>query len=392
MKKILALILAALLVFCMFACAKEESVDETNEEEAVINDVSKTTDEGVYTYELNSDGDYEITGFTPETLDPLTLTLPDTTTEGRDIVGIAKDAFKTVLTLKSVTIPATYTYISDYAFYGCENLETVVTADGLTDLGKGVFQNCVKLSAITLAKTVTAIPEDAFYGCKALTSIDLSGDTASVERGAFFGCDELTTVTFSDKISYVSAYAFLNSAKIVYTVENGAKYLGNTANPHLVLVAAEDLNVETCTVNDNTKVIADRAFAYCSYLETVTLGKNVTCINGTCFENDPEYDEFFGGEEAPVVNLTFNEKDGGLYLGNADNAYMVLISVDKPAAVEDFKIADSVKIIADTAFAYCVNLEDISYAGTQAEWDAVIKSANWNHDMTVNVHCAEAAN
>ena len=390
MKKILALLLAALLVFCMAACSKSEE-EETKEEENVIAvDVSTTVAAGTFSYAPNDEGDYEITAFVPATLDLVDVTLPKTTEDGRDIVGIKADAFKTKLTIKTVTIPDTYVYISDYAFYGCDNLEKITMADSVTTLGKGAFQKCIKLADVVMSKNVTELPVDAFSGCVALKTIDLSGATKKINAGAFFGCAELTSVTLSDNVQYVSTYAFTKADKLGYAVENGAKYLGNSANVYLVLVAPENLNIETCTVNDNTKVIADRAFAYCSYLETVILGKNVTCINGTCFENDPAYDGLFAeGATIPELNITYNVKDSGMYLGTEDNPYMVLISVDKPAAVEKFKIAASVKIIADTAFAECVNLEDISYEGSQANWDSIIKSANWNHDMSVEVHCAQ---
>lgn len=389
MKKILALLLAALLIFCMVACSNQEEESTDEDEDVIAEDVSTTLDAGTFSYGANEDGDYEITGFVPAKLDLVDITLPKTTEDGRDLVGIAADAFKTKLTIKSVTVPETYMYIDDYAFYGCDNLEKVTMTNSVTVIGVGAFQNCAKLSEIVMSKMVSTISADTFNGCAALKSVDLSGNTLNIESGAFFGCSELTAVTLSDNVQYVSTYAFTNADKIAYTVENGAKYLGNSNNAHLVLVAPENLNIETCTVNDDTKVIADRAFAYCSYLETVTLGKNVTYIDGTCFENDPAYDGLFeDGVKIPEVNITYTELDSGLYLGTADNPYMVLISVDKPAAVEDFKIATGVKVITDTAFAECINLEDISYHGSAANWESIIKSADWNHDMSIEVHCA----
>ena len=389
MKKILALLLAALLIFCMVACTndKEDATDE--EDEVIAQDVSTTTTVGTFSYAPNDEGDYEITAFVPATLDLVDVTLPKATEDGRDIVGVADNAFKTKLTIKSITIPETFTYVGDYAFYGCENLEKVTMNNSLTSMGVGAFQNCVKLAEVTLSKLVSVISKDAFSGCSALKTVDLSG-AVRVEIGAFFGCAELTSVSFSNAIQYVSSYAFTSTDKLAYTVENGAKYLGNQTNPYLVLVAAENLNIESCTVNDNTTVIADRAFAYCSYLDTVVLGSKVTGINGTCFENDPAYDKLFDeNKEIPQVNLSYNNYEGGLYLGTATNPHMVLISVDKPAAVEDFKLAAGVMIITDSAFEKCVNLEDISYPGSSEAWASVIKSSNWTHDLTINVICAD---
>ncbi len=389
MKKILALILAALLIFCMVACSKkeeEETGDDDNKSQA---ESTVKTDAGTFEYGTNEEGDYEITAFSPAALDPVELTLPKETDDGRDIVGISSDAFKTRLTVKSVAIPETYLYIGDYAFYGCDNLEKVTMADSVTEIGQGAFQNCPKLATLTLSKGIVTVSEDAFRGCAAITEVDLSGAAQVIEQGAFFGCAELTKITISDKINYVSAYAFSNADKITYTVADGAKYLGNAENPYLVLVCAEDLDVETCKVNDKTKLIADRAFAYCSYLDRIELGDAVTVINGTCFENDPAFDKSFGANEIPQVDITFNEYENGRYLGTDSNPYMVLVYIIATND-DDFKLHKDTKIITDTAFEGS-KIEDISFEGTEEQWKAIIKSENWNHDKIINVLWAQPA-
>ena len=390
MKKILAFILATLLVLCMVACSNEKKEDADESDEANKNSTEQNvlkSDKGTFEYDTNDEGDYEIISYTPSGLDAVELSLPKETKDGRDIVGIAENAFKTLLTLKSVTIPDTYTYIGDYAFYGCDNLEKVVMTDSVTAIGKSSFQNCPKLATLTLSKNITSIPANAFYGCVAITQIDISGATEVIEQGAFFGCSALTSITLSDKITYVSAYAFNNSSKINYTVENGGKYLGNQENPYLVLVSAASLDIQSCKVNDKTKLIAERAFAYCSYLETVELGDSVTIINGTCFENDPAFDKSFGEQEIPQVDISFNVYENGCYLGTDSNPYMVLVYIIATND-DDFKLHKDTKIITDTAF-YDSKIKDISYAGTEEEWDSILKSEKWNHGKIINVLCAQ---
>ena len=86
--------------------------------------------------------------------------------------------------------------------------------------------------------------------------------------------------------------------------------------------------------------------------------------------------------------LKYNEYGNGLYLGTAANPYMVLIELDI-TSVEDFKLNKDTKIIAANAFAKCTLLEDISFEGTEADWNAIIKSASWNGDLTINVTCSD---
>ena len=385
MKKIIALLLVILMIFALAACAGEETDEEEKDDKPIKTESSVTTSVGTFEYGTNEEGDYEITKYVPASLKVVDVTLPKETADGRDIVGVGKEAFKAVLSVKSVTIPNTYVYVADYAFYGCDELAKVSMSDSVETIGKGAFQNCPKLAELTLSKGIKTVSVDAFNGCEKITAVDLSA-CETLEKGAFFGCTALTDVTLSDKLTYVSAYAFTGADNVVYTVENGAKYLGNKENPYVALICASSLDIETCTVNDSTTIIAERAFAYCSDLETVTLGKAVTVINGSCFENDPEYDKKFGDAEIPQVKLTFNTYDedtAGCYLGTEENPYMVLVYIIATNA-DDFKLHADTKIIADTAFEDS-KIKDIAFDGTEEDWNAIIKGENWADDRIINV-------
>ena len=109
-------------------------------------------------------------------------------------------------------------------------------------------------------------------------------------------------------------------------------------------------------------------------LTSVTLSDSVKSVSGNAF--------------AECKELKYNESENGLYLGTAENPYMVLIGVES-TAVEDFKLNKAAKIIVDTAFDGCTILEDISFEGTADEWNAIIKIEKWNGDLTVNVKCSD---
>ena len=134
------------------------------------------------------------------------------------------------------------------------------------------------------------------------------------------------------------------------------------------------MNIDTCAVSATTTVVADAAFNNCESLTAITLSDSVKYINGTSFVGCTE--------------LNYNKSENGLYLGTAANPYMVLVEVDIKS-VEDFKLNKDTKIIADTAFVSCVALTDISFEGTEEQWKNIIKSADWNGDLTVNVVCSD---
>ena len=109
-------------------------------------------------------------------------------------------------------------------------------------------------------------------------------------------------------------------------------------------------------------------------LTSITLSDSVKTVKGSAV--------------AECEALKYNESENGLYLGTAENPYMVLIGV-KATAVEDFKLNKATKIIVDTAFDGCTILEEISFEGTADEWNAVSKIEKWNGDLTVNVKCSD---
>jgi hypothetical protein len=373
---ILSLALVAVLVLCTAACSNNESEKETDE--AVLspnaneNVYESTT--GSFEYALNDEGKCEITKYNPSSVAIVDVKLPETI-DGRDIVGVSADAFKAENSIKSVTIPATYTYISDYAFYDCDALEAVTfEGENITDIGMGAFEGCDKLATINLPKSVVTVEPFAFKGCTSLVSVDLSGSLKTLSEGVFFGCSALKTVTLADSVEYVVKNAFYGCDALEYTTYENAEYIGNSANPHLVLVKAEDLNIDACKVNDSTKVIASQAFAGCKYLSSLTLGNSVTVISASCFEGCSE--------------LTYTESENGLYLGSEANPYMVLMGLAVPS-VEDFTLNTATKILCDAAFNNCAALADIHFAGTVAEWEAIVKTDTWHNGRTVRVVFAD---
>ncbi len=70
--------------------------------------------------------------------------------------------------------------IGQMAFYGMENLETVVLADSVTEIRNYAFKNDTALTSINL-ENVSTIGEGAFYGCFALTDVVLADDVTIAE-------------------------------------------------------------------------------------------------------------------------------------------------------------------------------------------------------------------
>lgn len=159
-----------------------------------------------------------------------------------------------------LVIPEGTGKISDYAFYGCGGITSVVLPEDIEEIGRDAFDACDALSAIEYAGDVSAwcgieglgnimssgrtlfiggeepagelviggvgkIADHAFYGCKALTSVILSDGVTSVGSNAFGDCGGLAAVYYKgtqeswDLISIGSANGDLTEAARYYYLE-----------------------------------------------------------------------------------------------------------------------------------------------------------------------------
>ena len=465
MKKTLAILLTGLLSLCIVSCAssQEPEGDESNNNNkdnnlaVEQNYIEEKNGKGKFEFDRNENGDYEITNFVPYAVKASDITLPTKVNEVT-IAGIADNAFKAQNAISGVTIPATYEYVGDYAFYDCDALtkitfekDTSLVKDigrdtKLESIGKGAFESCDLLEGISIPAGVTEILEFTFKDCKAIRTMDLSS-IEKIQKGAFFNCTSITTITVSDNLKYATKEAFYGCDALKYNEEAELLYLGNDANKNLLLVSPKSINLTECKVSDTTKVIADAAFANCKYFTTIELSDSIEVINGTSFTNCPEFKYtksenglYIGNEANPYMvlveldvhtvegfklnkdtkiiadsafvgcqylttieisdavkilngsafegcaNLTYNKYENGYYIGSEANPYMVLIKLDI-SSVKDFELHKDAKIITETAFAKCNSLNNINFKADKATWEAIIKADNWNNDRELEITC-----
>ena len=149
--------------------------------------------------------------------------------------------------------------IADYAFNGTSSIQSVTFTGSPKVVGQYAFQDCTGLTTMTLPEGLETIEQYAFQNCTGLTSISIPDSLKSIGRGAFDGCTSLE-----------------------YNTYEGASYLGNAANPYLVLVQGDSSAVEV-DINSQTKVILSGAFINNTSLETIKFHDTITSINGNIF-------------------------------------------------------------------------------------------------------------
>src|SRR5699024_1527723 len=141
----------------------------------------------------------------------------------------------------SVTIPDSVTSIGEYAFRGCDTLETITV-----DSGNSVYHSAGNCLIETATKTLIA-------GCK-ISVIPDDGSVTRIGNYAYDGCTSLTSVTIPDSVTCIGRNGFAFCASLT-----------------------------SVTIGDGVTSIGGHVFAYCTSLTSVTIGDGVTSIGEEAF-------------------------------------------------------------------------------------------------------------
>lgn len=333
-----------------------------------------------------------------------------------------------------------------------QELDFYLKNDGTYEVkvGKATLLNEIVIPSTYKGKTVTSIGESAFSGCSSLTNINIPDSVTSIGNYAFNSCSSLTSITIPDSVTSIWGSAFYDCDNLQYNEYENGYYLGNENNPYLVLVTAKSRDITYCNISNDTKIICNSAFYYCSNLTSITIGNSVTSIGNSAFGicssltsitipgsvtsignsafggcssltsiiipdsvTSIGYDIFCG-----CANLQCNEYENGYYLGNDSNPYLILRSVksrdivsftinNNTRFVDEFAfggcnsltsivIPNSVTSIGEGVFMNCENLTDITFNGTKEQWGIIIKpykgyGYDWKYNVPSNckVHCTD---
>ena len=295
-----------------------------------------------------------------------------------------------------VNIPATYegkpvTRILDGAFRDKTKITKVIVPENVVSIGVDAFNGCTNLEEISLPSTLKTIGSRAFVNLRYMTSITIPEGVESIGDVAFSMCANLQNISLPSSLKNLGSNLF-SSEKLVTSVYKGIEYLGNSNNPYLVAykVNAKNAAPEEAELHPNTKIVGGSLFESEKSLAKVTLPEGLENIGASAFRSCPfetitipstvkyigqyafsgcanmttctisgnsletiENEAFSGAVKLTSINipssvkkvgsyvfteaenpgsLTYNEKDGGCYLGNAENPYHVFMGLKDTAA------------------------------------------------------------
>ena len=122
---------------------------------------------------------------------------------------LSDEAFKGCYNLQTLRLPSVLKEIKYMAVAECKNLQAITIPAPVEVIEQSAFEDCRSLASVTFAGAdLTTIGSWAFYNCHALTSIDIPAGVTEIGAGAFYGCTYLNNVIVPASVQAIGDNAF----------------------------------------------------------------------------------------------------------------------------------------------------------------------------------------
>ena len=292
---------------------------------------------------------YEANGYTvPTGLSTLVISGTDV---GSQPISIPKATFYACRNLEVVDLAGTVTEIGEFAFYGCQSLVYIGTAETvLTSVGRNAFTNCRALLTMELPATVETLGFAMLEGCGKLESLTLPfagghrvGYTPSEESE---GTAETTYLGYLFGSSdYTLTKGFLPASLISVTLLEGC---GDVA-PNAFFECSPLREVH---LPDGVSAIGRRAFYGCEGMIDMTLPDTVTSLGDDAFGGCLRLTSFHGGQGLKTLGV---------------QAFMNCLSL------KTVTLPTGVTSLPNSCFAGCISLESLIADGVTSQGKQVFR-------------------
>ncbi len=203
------------------------------------------------------------------------------------VTSIGRYSFTDCSEIISVSLPQSLSSIESCSFSKCSGLVAINIPNSVTTIGSSAFASCTKLAYINIPNSVTSIGGSAFSGCSEITSMIVPNSVTSIGSGAFFACSGLRSITLPFIGSSVSNLYASSSTLFGYIfgtnsytggVHTTQKYSSSYSSTHYIPASL------TSVIVTGGRVFYG-AFSNCNYLESITLGSDITEIGEYAFDN-----------------------------------------------------------------------------------------------------------
>ncbi|MGN0317881.1 MAG: leucine-rich repeat domain-containing protein [Lachnospira sp.] len=353
--------------------------------------------------------------------------------DGVPVTGIEAYTFVSN-NLKSVTIPDSVTTIEDQAFWGCNSLTNITVAENnanysskdgvlfdkqqtvliqypignnresytipstVTTIKTAAFFDCLSLKYLTIPEGVTSIEPWAFYCCGSLTSLTIPEGVTSITENIVGECTSLTSITIPDSVTSIADYVFYKCSSLtnITVGENNANYLSKDGvlydkQQTVLMQYPSGNNRKSYEIPNTVTTIKDYAFAFSSYLESITIPEGVTTIPVMAFSECSSLKSITIPEGVTAIDNYAFENCVSLTSVTIPNSVTTIgnYAFENCTSLTSVTIPDGVTTIGADAFCSCVSLtsitipESVSSIGNEAFWECTsLESITVNQNNT----------
>ena len=250
------------------------------------------------------------------------------------------------------------TKIGDYAFTGCEALESA-TLTSCKSIGYAAFADCDLLETVTMP-VIESIDRVAFYKT-AIKTLTIPNTIKSIGQAAF--CETYISVQLDKNQDY-------SSSNIL--IDNGVVYIKLYDGTYMLVYYPENLDNEKYTILENTSIIGEYAFLDNDDLETIVIPSGVKTIgNGAFYGCDSLSTVIYKGTTLPKLLGQYSTSNSSLYSNFVDydeDDYTLILVVEDEATKTLFSNNKTWSTIADYIL---VGNEDSAYIKFLEKYDAL---------------------
>lgn len=246
---------------------------------------------------------------------------------------ISPYAFYLCEALQTATLPTTVSSIGREAFWGCANLTQINLPEGLSSLEKGVFENCYYLKGLVIPASVKTIAAKAFASCSRLRYVIFAGEPPKVDKTAFLEAAPNTAAG----VYYGTSQAWKDFSKGGYggnlvwiplsgTLTSALGYTIKPADAQLVISGSDMMPsisgfkpwipeplqgfLRRLSFDSKVKSIASWSFANLTALTSVVIPSNIGSIGSDAFRGCTALTAVYILNSKCTINNTSNQTLG----------------------------------------------------------------------------------